>query len=120
MKKNIIAVICIIATISACGGRKANPISTMQFGDENKSCKSINYEMTANQQEIDRLIPETDKTAKNVALAVTGWFLIVPWFFMDLSKAEEQEISALRKRNDQLAAISINKNCSRSINNIDK
>ena len=48
------------------------------------------------------LIPASDKTAKNVALGIAGWFLLVPWFFMDFSQAEQTEINALRQRHNHL------------------
>jgi len=109
--KKIITTIAIIATLSACAGRVANPVSAVQLGDENKSCKAISYEISSNQDEINRLLPKTNKTGKNVVLGITGWFVLVPWFFMDFSDAEQQEINALRTRNTNLTSISISKKC---------
>jgi len=63
------------------------------------------------ESEIARLVPETNKTGKNTALGVTGFFLIVPLFFMDLSKAEQIELNALRQRYNHLVLISGEKNC---------
>ena len=114
MKKlmNFIAlsVIC-SAALAACGGRTANPVMVSQFGDMKKSCRSLEFEMTSTQGEIQRLLPKTDKTGKNVALGVAGWFLIVPWFFMDFKNAEAQEYEAYRQRYNHLASIALDKNC---------
>lgn len=94
-----------------CAGRDAHPVSTYQYGDEKKSCKALEMELTLTEQKIERLIPETHKTGKNVALGVAGVFLIVPWFFMDLTKSEKIELEALRQRYNQLLVISVDKDC---------
>lgn len=107
----------IIVILNGCAGRAANPVMVQQYGDENKSCKALNSEMQFVQSEITRLIPQTNKTGKNVLLGVTGWFFIVPWFFMDLSKAEQEEINALRHRYNHLAIIATDK-CSEAIDQI--
>lgn len=109
--KNTIVTICMIALLTGCGGRAANPVMPVQYGDEKKSCKSLERELMFIQQEIQRLIPETDKTGKNVALGVTGFFFLVPLFFMDLSQAEQQEVTALRQRYTHLAGLADDKSC---------
>ncbi|MBF0254251.1 MAG: hypothetical protein HQL11_03910, partial [Candidatus Omnitrophica bacterium] len=101
-----------VLVIQGCAGRAANPITVHQYGDEQKSCQALEREMQFTQEEINRLIPQTDKTGKNVLLGVTGFFFIVPLFFMDLSKAEQMEINALRQRYNHLAIIAGDKNCS--------
>lgn len=101
-----------VFTLSACGGRTANPVMVNQYGDQNKNCKAIEFEMTSIQGEIQRLLPKKDKTGKNVALGVAGWFLIVPWFFMDFKNAEATEYEAYRQRYNHLGAIAMGKNCS--------
>jgi hypothetical protein len=100
-----------LAIAPGCAGRSANLVMVNQYGDQNKSCAALEQEMSFTQQEISRLIPQTNKTAKNVVLGVTGWFFIVPWFFMDLSKAEQEEINALRQRYNTLAIIATDKGC---------
>jgi len=82
-----------------------------QYGDDKKSCKGLEREMVFIQSEIQRLIPKTEKGGKNAALGVTGFFFIVPLFFMDLSQAEQMEIDAYRKRYNHLLIISGDKNC---------
>jgi hypothetical protein len=59
-------------------GRAANPVAVNQYGDTVKSCKAIESELSFIDAEVTRLIPASEKTGKNVALGVAGWFLIVP------------------------------------------
>jgi hypothetical protein len=94
-----------------CGGRAANPVMSSQYGDQNKSCNALRIELGQTEQELRRLMPETDKTGKNTALGVAGLFLIVPWFFMDFKGAEEVEVNALRNRYNTLAIMASEKNC---------
>lgn len=94
-----------------CAGREAHPVSTYQYGDEKKSCKALEMELTFTEEKIQRLIPETKKTGKNVGLGVAGVFLIVPWFFMDFTESEKIEAEALRDRYNQLLVLAVDKNC---------
>lgn len=112
MKSKIVIVLLMTVTIIAgCGGRAANPIMLQQYGDDRKSCRTLEQEMTLVQGEIQRLIPETEKTGKNVTLGVAGLFFIFPWFFMDLSKAEQMEVNAFRQRYNHLLIIATEKQC---------
>ena len=96
---------------TACAGRAPNPISEYQYGDETKSCERLRTEISNINSEISSLLPDTQKTGKNVALGVAGAFLLVPWFFMDFSEAEQVEVNALRRRHNNLIAISAEKKC---------
>ena len=82
-----------------------------QYGDYQKSCKALEFEMMTIQGEIQRLLPKSDKTGQNVALGVAGWFLLVPWFFMDFKNAEQTEYEAYRQRYNHLATIALDKKC---------
>jgi len=95
----------------AAGGRAANPVMITQFGDQKKGCEALQLEMSQLQESIHKLVPKTEKTGKNVALGVTGFFLIVPLFFMDLSQAEQVEVDAYRQRYNHLAVIATDKGC---------
>ena len=88
-----------------------NPVMIHQYGDDGRSCQALEREMLFIEDEIQRLIPQTNKTGANIVLGVTGFFLIVPWFFMDLSKAEQIEIDAYRRRLNQLLIIAGDKGC---------
>lgn len=100
-----------VIMLAGCAGRAANPVMVHQYGDERKSCKALEREIQFIESEIQRLIPQTEKTGKNVALGVAGAFFIVPWFFMDLSKAEQVEVDAYRQRYNHLVILAEEKNC---------
>ena len=109
--RNVITVLAICLMIAGCAGRTPNPVLVQQYGDEKKSCKRLRTEISQINNEIQVLLPKSDKTAGNVALGVAGFFLLVPLFFMDFSDAEKIEVNALRKRHNHLVAIASEKNC---------
>ncbi|MEE8188252.1 MAG: hypothetical protein V3T80_03500 [Kiloniellales bacterium] len=104
--------ISVMALVSACGGKSANPVNQYQPGDEARSCEGLKTEISSNEAEIARLIPYEDATGKNVALGVAGAFFIVPWFFMDFKEGEATELQALRRRNQWLREVASGKDCS--------
>jgi hypothetical protein len=106
-----LALLLTTTIVIGCAGRAANPVMIQQYGDDKKTCQALEREMTFIQGEIQRLIPQTEKTGKNVALGVTGAFLLVPLFFMDLSKAEQIEVDAYRQRYNHLLIIAGDKQC---------
>lgn len=103
--------VCFTFLLAGCGGRAANPVMVSQYGDQRKSCEALQVEMSQNQQEISRMLPETEKTGANAALGVAGLFLLVPWFFMDFSESEQIEVNAFRQRYNHLALVAMDKNC---------
>jgi hypothetical protein len=109
--KKVLLPLVITAVLSGCAGRPANPVMVDQVGDNRKSCQSIEAEMRSIEGEIRRLVPETDKTGKNVGLGIAGAIFIVPLFFMDLTESEKIEVNAYRQRYNRLNIISIDKNC---------
>jgi hypothetical protein len=111
MKKAFIAVLVLCMGAYGCAGRTPNPVSSYQYGDDKKSCNALKAEIASIETEIQAKLPNSDKTGQNVALGVAGWFLIVPWFFMDFSKADQIEIEALRRRYNNLVLISAEKSC---------
>jgi hypothetical protein len=114
MNKIKTAIICciIFPLLVGCAGRKAHPINIQQLGDSNKNCEALMHEMMFIQNEINRLLPKTDKSSKNVAIGVAGLVFLPAIAFMDLSKAEEIEIDALRQRYNHLLSLSLTKKCS--------
>lgn len=98
-------------SVTGCGGRTANPIMPMQYGDQQKSCESLQFELANTEGEMRRLLAKSDKTGQNVALGVAGAFLLVPWFFMDFKNAEKTEYEAYRQRYNNLASLAISKEC---------
>ena len=94
----LLAISLSLSLIAGCGGRAANPTVAYKVSDGSMSCEEIKAEMAHIQSQVDKLIPESNKTAKNVGLGVAGWFFLVPWFFMDFSEAEKVEIKAYQER----------------------
>jgi hypothetical protein len=109
--RTIILLVVVALMVVSCGGRNPNPVARYQLGDENRACEGLRMEVAHNEQEIIKLLPYEDATGKNVALGVTGFFLIVPLFFMDFKDAEELEIKALRDRNVWLREVAHRKSC---------
>lgn len=109
MKKIAVAVTAVLLT--GCAGRAANPVMVQQYGDNAKSCQALELDMSYIESEVQRLVPDTEKTGKNVALGVTGAFFLVPLFFMDFSQAEQMEVNAYRQRYNHLAILAMEKGC---------
>ena len=97
--------------LTACGGRAANPVKSVQPGDSELSCEALRTEMANVEAQVAALIPESKKTGKNVALGTAGLFLIVPFFFMDSGAAEDAEIKAYRDRYGELQKMYAQKGC---------
>jgi hypothetical protein len=110
-KQSLLIYAVLLIFCSGCAGRAANPVSIYQHGDTDKSCPNLESELKIIQSQIVELIPSADKTAKNWILGTTGYFLIVPLFFMDLSKAEQQEVNALRHRYNYLLSVAADNVC---------
>ena len=106
-----LATVVMAGTLTGCAGRQAHPVTVRQYGDENRSCAALESELRFIEQEISRLIPQTDKTGKNLGLGIGGAFFLIPWFFMDLSQAEQIEIDAFRQRHNYLAGLTADKDC---------
>lgn len=97
--------------LMGCAGRPANPIMVYQHGDGERSCDALERELELIGEDILALMPRTDKADKNTQLGVAGIFLLIPLFFMDISKAEQVEINALTKRYNHLLGIAVEKDC---------
>ncbi len=111
MKKIVASSLVSILVLSACAGRPANPVMVDQVGDNRKTCPTLEAEMKGVQAEIQRLLPESDKSGKNIGLGVAGAFLLVPLFFMDLTESEKIEINAYRQRYNRLNILATEKKC---------
>ena len=100
--------------LTGCAGRKANPIAVYLPGDENRSCDGLKKEITQLQADMQRLLPKTNKVVTNALWATAGWFLIAPYFFMDLKDAEKTEFDAMRRRHNRLLLFAEKKICDMS------
>jgi len=111
MQKLLVVTLLVCLGTYGCAGRTPNPVQAYQYGDEKRSCDALKAELAYVESEIQRKLPDSDKTGSNVALGVAGVFLLVPWFFMDFSKADQVEIEALRRRYNNLVILSAEKSC---------
>ena len=103
---------CLLSlSLFGCGGRTANPVAAIKAGDEQLSCSALRVEMSNVEKQVQSLLPKSKKTGKNVALGTAGLFLIVPFFFMDFSGAEQAEIRAYQERYGALQTTYVNKGC---------
>ena len=108
----IVGVLLLAAlVVMGCAGRPADPVMVYQPGDDARSCDAMERELELIEDDIRDLLPKTDKADKNTRLGVAGIFLLVPFFFMDLSKAEQIEVNALTKRYNHLLLIGEEKDC---------
>ena len=97
--------------LTSCAGRDPRPVETSQSGDSEKSCQALETEMANIESDILERFPKSDKSGSNTGLGIAGVFLIVPWFFMDFSKADEIEVSALIQRHNHLLITAKDKEC---------
>ena len=112
MKKIIAVLLSISIALSGCASTPANPVPVAQVGDETKTCDAIVNEM-------QQMITAQDKAAgdrntqigTNAALGITGIFLIVPWFFMDLGSTATVEQKAAAARYQRLQQMAADKKC---------
>ena len=112
MKKLInFLIISSILTLTACGGREGHPVMVSQYGDRQMSCAELEDEMSITEGEMQRLLPKSNKSGKNAVLGVTGFFLLVPLFFMDFKNGEKEEYEAYRQRYNRLSVLASGKKC---------
>ena len=110
-KSMCIALTCLIFIVG-CGGQAPNPIDRYFPGDEKKSCNALFAEMQGLDKDV--VLKNKAKVGRdhwNGILFVGGFFLIVPWFFMDTKGSQEVEIEALRARRNALKIIFADKDC---------
>lgn len=82
-----------------------------QPGDQKRSCEGLRLEIAQLDADIAAKIPKANKTGKNVVLGILGFFLIIPWFFMDPKNADKTELEAMRVRHSRLVLIAGEKDC---------
>jgi hypothetical protein len=107
MRKLSITVITLaIVLMSGCGGHEPNPIATHQIGDDNRTCKSLELEVSQN----EALITKKLKKDESKFWTNTAWFLVLTPA-MDLKEAEKTEAEALQARNNYLKILMSEKGC---------
>jgi hypothetical protein len=102
MNKPLIAAFAFV--LSACAGRDAQPVATVQIQDASSDCAMINAEIQANNKRAEALSSEQNaKIAQNVAAGVVGVVIWPVWFAMDTKGAASTEAAALQARQEYLS-----------------
>ena len=105
-------IVVVLFFVQGCAGRAAHPVQVTQSGDNKKTCKSLRKETKQIRQNLKKMIPAIKKAdKKRTLLMVSGGFLIIPWFFLDLSDADKIEANAQRARYNYLIDRGVNRNC---------
>jgi hypothetical protein len=112
VKKLAMTMAVLLAT--GCAGNAPNPVASSKASDQYMNCEGIKAEQSYINQQVAILKPETKKGVYNTAMAVTGVFFIVPFFFMDLTDSEKVEIKAYQNRYMELDKLAGIKECGKS------
>jgi hypothetical protein len=111
MKKSLAIASSVVLLLAGCG-RQAVTLPTYAPGDTKKSCKLLLMETKNLQSDMKAKWSEKNQQlATNIGLGVAGAFLLVPWFFMDLSDTEKTEYESYKRRYDYLKLLMIEKEC---------
>jgi len=114
--RNSICLLLILSTftlsLAGCGGQAANPVDRYMLSDEKKSCNALYAEVANIDKEIAlKNRSKSNRDTWNVIFFVTGFLVIVPWFFIDSKGSQEVELEALKARKNSLQIIYNDKNC---------
>jgi len=109
--KKAVSILLVFSILTGCAGREAHPVRIHQIEDESKTCDQLKAEMYQIENEIEVLLPKSDKTGRNIACGATGIIFIIPLFFMDLKQGEKKEIEAFQKRYNYLMRLYQEKEC---------
>jgi hypothetical protein len=108
----LLLIVMILFLTQSCAGRAAHPVEVAQSGDNKKTCKSLRKETNQIRRNVKEMIPVIKKADKKRALLIlSGGFLIVPWFFLDLTDADQIETNAKRARYNYLVDRGVKRNC---------
>lgn len=108
---SLVIAICNLS-LTGCGGHAANPVDRYMLGDEKKSCNALYAEVANIDKEIVlKKRSKSDRDIWNVIFFVTGFLVIVPWFFIDSKGSQEVEDEALKARKNALQILYHDHNC---------
>ena len=113
MKK--IALIALLGFVTACG-HLANPappkVDLKSTRDEACSCDEINAEIVDLQRKrVSTQKQITAQVAQNILCGVGGWFVIVPFFFIDVTTDKNAAYNSYADREGYIRALAAQKNC---------
>ena len=112
MWKNTICAIMCATILVACVGRAPQLIPSVQPNDKRLACNQIEAEIIQRQNSLlDLETEKANRQKRNIGMGIAGFFLIIPWFFMDLGTAPETEATAINKRLNTLKRYANTKDC---------
>jgi len=112
MKRTVCVLLIVSITCMSCAGNDPRPVLVYQQGDENKSCSALRAEINNIDKQITlKQSQQKKQEGENILWFITGWLVIIPFFFMDLKENEKAEIDALELRRDALLVIAADKEC---------
>lgn len=112
IKRSLSLMLVFTVTFAGCMGRVANPVPIHQSGDKEMGCEALHVTIEQVDQQLAAKEEEvTQKLGRNTIMFAAGFFLIVPFFFIDTKDAPEKERDALRQRKARLVVLSAKKDC---------
>lgn len=112
--KSFIWAFLVILSFTGCAGsfKKVNAIDAYQYGDDKKSCKELQNDLSACKTEYERLqTVRKHKIAGNVIMVGTSLIFWPALLFIDVSDKDVRNIEAQQTRYQMLSRICIDKNC---------
>jgi len=98
--------------MASCAGAPPAPITVSKASDKFLNCDQISSQIQTITREVNELSrKENSKQKSNYGLAAAGTFLIVPFFFMNLTESEKVELNAARGRYFALERMARERNC---------
>jgi hypothetical protein len=109
----ISAALALVASLGACAGRQAIPVTPMQATDNDLACQPLQAEVVNNNAKLLQLDQEKiSRQNSNLAVGLVGAVLFPPAvFLLDMGDAPETEAAALQQRNDHLNKLAAQKGC---------
>ena len=100
-----IILICSLLMIglTACAGRNASPVAIHNAYDEQLSCQQVRAEIAVNSEKIHKVEMERlNSRTRNYAVGAVSLVFWPALFALDVSRAERDEIGAMKARNENL------------------
>ena len=112
MKRIAVVLLCLIFLSVGCAGRNPVLIPVSNDTDYNMTCDELRTDIKTNEDTImEKYYVGKKATSNTVAAAITGYFIIIPFLFMDLKKAEYKEMGNLQERRNHLIKVGQEKKC---------
>lgn len=110
--RKAITLITLSLILSGCVGRNAQPIAANYATDSRLSCTSIVDEIARHQQTLVNLQTERSRiNRRNINVGIAGSFLLIPFFWLNITDAPEVEQYAIGGRMNILNDLREAKDC---------